>query len=1254
MNKPCFVGLVVTVVTACGGGARHPEGGQHLTQPLFQAFREEATGEASRAVDQYVRVLDNAVTSPDDPSSVPVTMAALDALVHQNVLAFSDVTQTSALADRTDATKVDTLLAARFDRAEGPFSRHLIARARLALAEEAGDVERAESMRAASGCVREAALIGPIAWTLSANDTAADFGVPAKPMMGERQGPKPWATKQKPLTVQAVGCHLPLYAQSNATGVRDVVVDVDVPKAGWIGVGMETSSAALLRAGGVTAIERPRSLGTNRTVHYARIEANAKGPLRLVARVQMARPFETIAFGAWDENGKPLVAHVPAAGATAAVAIVRTASVVARAPKTQDERLASALFALAANDPRAAENVLHPLASGDDLSPELLLAYARAVRRVPDLPAVQASERARAAYERVLKTWPTSWEAAIEHAALSGERASHEEANLAKLQDLAKHADAGASQPVAAFEAITAGREHLYDRAASAAERAKKGAFAASRLMRATERTAFNRTGREHVAFECDDKAKNDRSTFGCYYARRSAGDRDGAERELARLRSLAGGKLAFTSISVHNALEVADTARASRLLDGMNPGDRDVGSLFAVSAKPSLAELLLRAPFSRDAPGALFGIARASGDDPLAEFEGVAERVTRESEGNALRKGVATAVLEHRERYDVSAEGLVHYVFFDVRRVMGTTDVESNAEAMAPTLFGHDATRVLRRRILKKDGRILLPDPTPRASQSHADLSQLEAGDAVEAIYEGWGLAGALGNVGVDTPDLLPERTFVHHAQIEFRTPQRVGASWWSHPMLGKAEESVENGIQKRVWRLTNHDVRRIEHGVPKMDQNVAVSFSTSSWSDVAEGLRETLAGLDTSSPEVSAWAHSVDRCAQHVDTPGAAHGVNCGPSRALVEKVVQAAGTSVKEASGFLLSDFDVGRDGNTSMTARTALATHEGSRTWLIVRALRELGVHTDVVIAENEPFSDSATFPPHAGRFLHPLAVAHVPSEKDPNVMQDVWIDADVPGPPLPAGRISPELRGRSALRLDGRIAALPDLGGGNERDEIDMRLKLDNDGNAKGVLTVLLRGRQAQEVAQALLRIVGDERQRALRGIALAWAPFGTVEKVELSSTEESWQVAIRAEINAPGYALREGDGNATWFLPGIEPIHYVYPRPYVTTLAATYANQASRESALAISHATQYHLHRRVELPEQAAFTRLPGPFETKSQRVSASHKLSVSGTSLDEDFTLDVTTGTVARDAYNAFVDEAHRTDNAFRASTKVKPTSH
>jgi hypothetical protein len=546
---------------------------------------------------------------------------------------------------------------------------------------------------------------------------------------------------------------------------------------------------------------------------------------------------------------------------------------------------------------------------------------------------------------------------------------------------------------------------------------------------------------------------------------------------------------------------------------------------------------------------------------------------------------------------------------------------------------------RVLRRRIFKKDGRIVLPDRTPHAAQSHADLSQLEAGDAVEAIYEGWGLPNETGNIGIDTPDLLPERTAIREASIELRYPTNLKNTLWAHPMLGKAEERADAGKRVMVWRVKDRAVRRLESGVPKMDRNVGISFSTATWDDVARGLRETIMSLEADSPEVTLWARE------------AAAGRPV--SRELVDKIVTASGQAIKEASGVILSDVDIGRAGGHGMTARGLLATHEGSRTWLIVQALRDLGIKTDIAVAENDPFSDSKEFPPHFGRFMHPLAIAHVPDPTKPGATNDVWIDADVPGPPLPAGRISPELRGRNALYPDGRIEPLPAVAGNAERDEIDIRLVVDEQGNAKGTITVLLRGHSAQDLAEALVRLVGLERQRALRGIALGWVPFATVEKVELSSSEGSWQVAMRADLTAPAYAQLEGTKpeSRVWVLPGMDPVHYVFPRPFVTTLSSTYATQAARESALAINHATQYHVRRRVDLPAKSQIARLPGPFDGKGPLMSAARKISVTGTSIEEDFTLDVTTGTVARDKYEAFVAAAHHADDAFRASTRVKP---
>lgn len=1236
------VGLAALAV-ACGGppDSKTPHSYADVVTPLRAAFLEEAGGDQAKSVDLYLRALEVASKSPVNPYSVSVAQASLDALVHHDVVALAESSSSSALVDRIPpgvVANIDQRLAKIEAGSEGPFVRSLIAYARLAYAERRGNALGAAALREETGCAREAAIVGPVAWMNASGVKEPGLLDKAGQFPTEVTGPGPFLPKVKPARVAAFGCHVPLYAETSVIGVREVAVDVDVPKAGVIGVGLRSPGSAVLRAGGAIAIERPHSLGPRSTPMFARVDST-KGTLRLVARVAMDQDFQGIEIGAWDGEGKPLKTHAPRPGTVALASARSVHAVTMPAAKTDAEKLAVALGALSGGNILGAENLLADSVAQPKTAPELLLTYARAVRGARDLPNVKAQERARSAYDRVLESYPQSWEAAIEHAVLAGARRGRAEANLEALSDLdAIRAKTKTSAPslLDVFEAQTAGRDSLYDRAHAAFERAK-GPLAGTPIIADTDRAIADRTGQDLVAFECSAN-RPDKTSLACHHALNAAGDRAGAEKELERLRQLGGTPQLYLSLSTRHALEAGDLARAQKLIDMMNPGDRSLSNVYAAKGKSATSELFALAPTARDAPASIPSLLRDSGEDPLAQFEGIAEKVT--SDQSAAPANAATSILAHRERFDVQANGLVHYTMLDVRRVMGTTDVETNAQASPPTMYGRDAARILRRRIFKKDGRIVLPDPTPRAAQSHADLSQLEAGDAVEAIYEGWGLPNETGNITIDTPDMLPERTAVRDATIELHYPAALKSTLWAHPLLGKAEERTAGASKVLVWKMKDRPVRRLEAGVAKMDRNVGISFSTATWDDVARGLRETVASLEADAPEVTQWARD------------AAGGLP--PSRAMVEKIVSASGQAVKESNGMVLSDLDLGRGGNHGTTARGILVTHEGSRTWLIVHALRQLGVHTDIAVAENEPFSDSASFPPHYGRFMHALAVAHVPNEKAEGGMDNIWIDADVSGPPLPAGRISPELRGRNALWPDGRISSLPTIGGGDqERDEVDIRLTVDEKGDAKGTITVLLRGQTAQDLSEALVRIVGVERQRALRGIALGWVPFATVEKVELSSSEGSWQVAIRADLTAPAYAQVEGTKPETrsWILPGMDPIHYVFPRPFVTSLSATYASQATRETALAINRATQYHVRRRIDLPAKASLTRLPGPFDQKGPLFSATRKISVNGTSMEEDFTLVVTTGTVPQAQYEQFVQAAHHADDAFRASTRVKP---
>jgi hypothetical protein len=234
--------------------------------------------------------------------------------------------------------------------------------------------------------------------------------------------------------------------------------------------------------------------------------------------------------------------------------------------------------------------------------------------------------------------------------------------------------------------------------------------------------------------------------------------------------------------------------------------------------------------------------------------------------------------------------------------------------------------------------------------------------------------------------------------------------------------------------------------------------------------------------------------------------------------------------------------------------------------------------------------------------------------------------------------------------------MPALGSGqDERDEVDIRLALDAQGGARGTFTIVLRGRDAQGLAEALLRIVGAERQRALREVVLAWLPWANVDDVELASSEGSWQVSLRADVSVNGYAQLESASGA-WLLPGMDSLHWAWPRARASSLAATFAVRAGRESALAVSRAVQYHVHRRVELPKGATVARMPGPLDVRAKLIEASRRIEVKsgggsagGTVVEDDFVLGVTTGTVPAGDYDVFASGAHAADDGFLASMRV-----
>jgi hypothetical protein len=1209
------------------------------------AFRADAIGSPADAVRAYLDVVRAAAPAARDPWQLATLQASLDALATRSMPSLGEMADDASLARRTRETGaiVDALVRA-LPTAQGPFARGLVARALETLARHDGNAANAELYRSSIGCAREALVVGPMTWTpISGVHDPDPFDKAGVEIRGAYSIDDAFGTQIHPIAVRDRGCHIELSAENARPGVKDVIVDVEVPRAQTVGLVLRAHGAAELRSSGVRLVERPFELGDGEAARFVRVAVRA-GTLRLVARVGTAKDSDTVEIDAFGADGEPLRSHGPTVGSAAADEILGVQAESAPRPATDDEALATAASAMAAGDPRSAERVLWRSVAQGHPRPDLALVYGRSLETARDLSPAMRAERARGAYERVAEAWPGQWEAAVASAVLAGVRRGRDEAGLEVLRavDAARGVQpAWVAALVDAFDAAESGRQHLFDRAGAALARAGRVLGGTSLLADAT-RIAFPRSGPESVAVECDPGRASARDSLACLEALRDVGDREGELRELARLRTLFGAPSRFLGVELHEALAYRDQPAAVRAFTGMLPAERTLNALALLappSSSPATRALLEQlALAARDSPEWLGPLMAALGSDAVTLFDGRAERIAAENRANAILPSAATAVLAHDERYEVSPLGLVHWTLFDLRRVSGTTDVEENPSAPMPEIWGRATTRTLRRRILKKDGSIVEPEKAPHASQAHAELSQLEQGDLVEAIYEGYALPGDTRDVGIDTPDLLSDRSAVKDATIQIRLPRRLAISTWVHPLLGKPAERTEGDARVLEWHMTDQAERLIEDRVPRMDRNVCVSLTTMQWSTVGRALRETLAALDEHDPEIAAWASE-------------AAGKAPAGSRAAVDAVVAAAGQALREGDSDVLSDYGGGITAIQDRTARGFLSSHEGSRSWLVVRALRELGIASSVVVAEEAPYSADPNFPPHFARFVHPLVVAHVPAAAG-SASGDVWIDSDVSGPALPAGRVSPELRGRLALFPDSTIRPLPARTETSaDRDEADIRLTLDERGDARGTFTVALQGRGAQELGEALIRTVGAERQRALRDVVLAWLPWADVDDVTLASAEGSWNVSLRAQIAVSGYAQSQGDTG--WLLPGMDTLHWAWPRARVSSLGATFAAHADRESALALSAAVQYHLHRRVELPPHTVVARLPGPVRIHTSLIDASRDAtaaSLSGTNaIDEDFSLSVSTGTIGKADYPAFVGAAHAIDDGFLASTRI-----
>lgn len=1074
--------------------------------------------------------------------------------------------------------------------------------ARLAeAARYAGLQEEAARQFDASGCVTAAWVSGPTAWDLSAlhaPDPVAET-LPTRTLGS-------LGLMFESTVSDGYGCTLHLNAASAQNGIRTVAVDfesTDDP----IAVSMGARSAAHLTIDGVTILARDTSHPDTTQTHYARVTL-APGKHRLAVRAA-SYDSDTLELHVYGAKTRPASGSVQNT-ANRVSKVEPLGAVNARSPL-------SLAFQLATGNLQVFEG-LHA-----DPRPEVQLLVARALEAMRDLPHVEQMEASRYAYEQVQRAWPKAWEPALMLAVLDGRRASPQEASFVTLKALGN-----ASHPfLQAYASHLAHRENLEDMRAMASKRSETlgGTAFHEELAEAQERGSAT----ELAARSCG-KVGRDWASETCHSVLLRMGKQREARAELERLAQLEGAPRRHALGMLRSALidrEPKDIRAAYTLI---LPGERTLAAA-AMTGVPIDREKLL--PTLEQALGDYGIYLAAKGQSASETMRSEALALVAKDRAAPEMKDSGTVVLRHVQDYDLGSDGILHYTQYDLRRVSGTQDVENNAQAQGPTVLGNDAQRTLRVRVLKRDGRIVEPDATPNASQDHAQLSQLEAGDYVEMLYEGWAMPDAIGGLSVFGPDLMPERTAVASAKLRLRVPERAALTFHVHPILGKGATTTSGGLRTTEYVLDHRPVRLMEPGTPRLEDLVGLVMTNQTWEGIARQHRSAALLRTGGIADTRRWARE-------------AIGGERDP-RKMAEALVRASGQAVKTATrGTFIAESNGVRDGAPGRTLRSVLATKEGSRTWLLHEGLRTVGIPVEVWLSETESWSDIAGFPPTLGRFTVPLLMVHLPGS-------DVLIDADVAGPPLPLGRISPELRGRKALKVsDGSIVTLP-KDAEDVSDEADLRLALDASGDAKGDVTLLLRGQVAQSLSEALIKTVGIERDRLLRTVLSAWVPYATIDDITLSFSEDSWQIALRARLTLGGFGMREGP---VVRIAGIEPMHIMFPRPAASTLTSMFGSQGSRQTNLSINRPTVMHLRRRIEVPKGTAAVMVPRAFRVQSDILrNASRTTSFAAspdgkTVLEDDFKLDLIAGVVPKEGFETFIGQLRSIDEAFLTDSVLR----
>ncbi|MFO0614997.1 MAG: hypothetical protein U0414_20575 [Polyangiaceae bacterium] len=1219
----------------------------HGSSKFVEAFDQNLTDPT--ADEPFLAAIDEAVKDPTQASNVDVVVASLDALVFQRDTDAGRTGMPIAFLTREANQRTVLRLRQAWDSLDGmkaPYvgaMRAELARALHDLALFSGEARGANVWAERRGCASRATVVAPADWA----QLTGVSGVSAVEMLGalapEYQGPSALRPRITPLVAVSDACTIDLHQVGTYSGVFDVVVDVKNPAAQDLTFLVTTTAAASLRAGGATILERKFESGATNLTVIGTAHAE-EGVVRVILRVGDRGDLGPIELDVLGEDGLPLETRAPAPGDKATAKVTKPAGLVRAAPASDGDALLQATAELGLGDPRAAEHGIETYLLGranpaERVSPSLAIAYMRAMETAGDMPDAKRVQKQKELVADILAQKPTAWEARLIQTDLTQRKKGVGDGVFEALKELGITTPTSELGSLGVLElysviglAMDAGLEDVAERAYG--ELAKRTPNSA--LVARADSGLHRRTGKELVSATCG--GGEDRSSTSCYGAMYSVGDRKGARAEIDRLRELRRAPYALAGSELEMLIAEGETDKALKLYDSMPPGYRSIQDILPLLAKnraEAEARIVRDLPTAPDGVYALTKLGLIFGE-PSADaktYETIGKALVDKDREKQAMPGAATAVLKHVEHYGLDESGLLSVFTYDLRRIAGTTDVSQSGGSFGAYIEGRGSGTTLRRRIYKaKTGRVLEPDAADRSGAGGAgDLSQLEQNDYYEEISIAYYIPTEGGQLTLDTPDMLPERTAVADGELVLRLPEKLEVPIWAHKILGEPRIDRHDGYVYRRYELVGRGARSLEDGIPPLEQGVRLSLSTQTWPNIARSIKEQILALDETDPFMARFA---EEAAKGDGSPAPA-GVPA--DLFTVQKVVDHVGHTIKISNGGgMMSDMAAQYGGGSQGgTARYMIEDRQGSRAWVVYRTLKQLGIKVDLAIAETTPFSSAPDFPPHTGRFSYPLVVAHLEGG-------DKWIDADVEGVPLPPGRVSPELRGRSAVLSDGRIVKVEgQADAGVDTAAID--LALDAQGTAKGSIKITLRGRMAQSLNESFNTVVGSDRRELLRRTVMAWMPWADVDDVKLESAEGAWEVVINASVSVHGFGSPEGRDGHTLVLAGMDPMRSA-------TLAQWYASRGDRESALNIESSMQYRVSRKITLAPGMTLAKQPDAVHVKGAFVEGNRSIKVDGSTITEEFDLNLPTGTVSAGDYNAFVTDVKAIDAGFLAGLRVK----